>query len=487
MINTLGMDVPDRPFVTSDDTTGPRRGTVYSYGVENGAIQIAESKQKRNGMYVYRSNDRFKTYQRSAIVTDGSEYTLFNSQGVVMPNGAYGILYGILPNESAANVNAVHSSSPNAKVVFTWSNDGGKTFTKPVFVSDWYQRFGAMLMGMPALAVDRTNGPFRGRLYAAWIDVRTGSGEIRFARSSDGGKTWSPSYVISDNWARDSSGVPRQAQDDSPDAFMPELAVNKNGVVGATWYDRRDHPDNLGYDIRFSASTDGGETFSPGALISAGGGSAVQMPSTTLSGFENAFSWPIAQGRAAGRLHAEFGWSWDDNGGDTAGLVASPDGVFHPLWIDRRLGLQQLFTSRVTVNAVAQANGGAGLQSLRDLSEAADVRYAPPQVDNASHVITIGAVIRNRSRSPLPGDLKLRLVGLGFVEGPVTVQNADNGGAGVGAVWDFHTASGKALEPGALSDARELQFHVRDWPIARGPLSGAHSGLIEMDMKVLGP
>jgi hypothetical protein len=37
------------------------------------------------------------------------------------------------------------------------------------------------------------------------------------------------------------------------------------------------------------------------------------------------------------------------NGGDTAGLAADAAGVFHPLWIDNRTGIHQMWTAAVTV------------------------------------------------------------------------------------------------------------------------------------------
>jgi hypothetical protein len=49
---------------------------------------------------------------------------------------------------------------------------------------------------------------------------------------------------------------------------MPTVAVNRDGVVGVAWYDRRDNPDNLGWWVRFRASRDGGETFLPSARVS---------------------------------------------------------------------------------------------------------------------------------------------------------------------------------------------------------------------------
>src|SRR5206468_3253522 len=90
----------------------------------------------------------------------------------------------------------------------------------------------------PTLAIDTSRGPFRNRLYVVWPDRRAGHTEIRFASSVDEGRSWSASRAINDN----DSG-------DLTDQFMPEVAVNGNGVVGVMWYDRRTHPDNLGWDV----------------------------------------------------------------------------------------------------------------------------------------------------------------------------------------------------------------------------------------------
>src|SRR5205807_1808861 len=45
------------------------------------------------------------------------------------------------------------------------------------------------------------------------------------------------------------------------------------------------------------------------------------------------------------------------NGGDTAGLTADADGVFHPVWVDNRTGVPQLWTAPVTVAGAAVPYG----------------------------------------------------------------------------------------------------------------------------------
>jgi hypothetical protein len=40
------------------------------------------------------------------------------------------------------------------------------------------------------------------------------------------------------------------------------------------------------------------------------------------------------------------------NSGDTAGLAADAGGVFHPVWIDNRTGVPQMWTATVKVQVL---------------------------------------------------------------------------------------------------------------------------------------
>jgi hypothetical protein len=96
---------------------------------------------------------------------------------------------------------------------------------------------------MSSLAVDRSTGHFRNRLYAAWPDARVDRRtQIFSSYSDDVGLSWSPPHIVSDD-AR--ALKPR----DRPNHFMPMVAVNKAGIVGISWYDRRDNADNIGYFV----------------------------------------------------------------------------------------------------------------------------------------------------------------------------------------------------------------------------------------------
>ena len=462
----------DRDYITIDDTAGKYRGRVYVHGLADGSAGIDGSRFP--GLAILRSTDRGQTYESVKLADEGTQIATDIANGIIMSDGTFATIFTEASDRAVIfTPRAPQAGSPNAKLKFVSSNDGGETFGKAIVISDTYwpsPENKITIHGMPSLAVDRTEGPFRDRLYATWTDARSGRGEIRFARSHDKGKTWLPSFVISDNWPRDELG-------ETPDAFMPMLAVNRNGVLGVMWYDRRDHADRLGYDVRFSASLDGGESFLASVFVATGGGSPLQTKEALLRGPLLAFA------RADdGRAHARFSWSEHDNGGDTSGLACDRDGVFHPLWVDTRSGIQQLSTTRITVNGAAAPNGGEGLESLGDLSPKAEVHYSLAHLDVATNVITIGAAIYNRSKEPIPGLLTLRILGLSSNSGQIEAQNADNGMVTGGAVWQFHAASGKGLRPGQLTEPRQLRFKLAHALFPPTP----RKSLVEMDTKILG-
>ncbi len=71
------------------------------------------------------------------------------------------------------------------------SNDGGRTWSSPVKVSDQP----SANEYMPAIATD----PY-GNLHVFWYDNRAGSGQwaLYYAKSTDGGATWSPAVRVTD-------------------------------------------------------------------------------------------------------------------------------------------------------------------------------------------------------------------------------------------------------------------------------------------------
>ncbi|MFN7974887.1 MAG: putative Ig domain-containing protein [Acidobacteriota bacterium] len=83
------------------------------------------------------------------------------------------------------------------------------------------------------------------------------AGDIAFARSTDGGQTWT---------------APKRLDDDPPlnakDQWFPALTVSGNGTIHASWYDRRDDPANVLFHVYHTSSTDGGLTWTPNVRVS---------------------------------------------------------------------------------------------------------------------------------------------------------------------------------------------------------------------------
>jgi Neuraminidase (sialidase) len=159
------------------------------------------------------------------------------------------------------------------------------------------------------LAVDPSSR-YRDRVYCAWVDgPNRESAAIFFSSSDDRGSTWTPPKLLSE----------QPIDTDQPlwQADYPALAVNKDGVLAATFYDRRNQKpskENTGYEVRLRISTDGGSTWTCSEVIT-------ERP-------------------GVGALSEVRGW---------VGMTTDRRGDFHPAWISDANGVQQVWTARVSV------------------------------------------------------------------------------------------------------------------------------------------
>jgi hypothetical protein len=309
----------DRSYVTVGDAPESRRDRVYVHAYrqtpkdENGRALVPH-------LVLYTSADSGRTFDRAVSVktADFAAPWFFPANGTTLGNGVFLALAVSLDN-TQRNMFRGRSDSGSAPhsvngVLQLLTMREGEETPKLSRVSDAYYDWRVPQLSMSSLAVDRSHGPFRGRVYVVWPDARFGRRtQILFTTSNDTGRTWSAPRVVSD----DSAFV---TADRRPNNFMPMVAVNAQGVVGISWYDRRDSPNNLTYSPRFAASLDGGTTF---------------LPSTGVSTSPNTLG--------ANDRHL--------NGGDTSGLAPDAAGVFHLLWIDNRTGIGQAWTATVAVSA----------------------------------------------------------------------------------------------------------------------------------------
>lgn len=94
-------------------------------------------------------------------------------------------------------------------------------------------------------------------------------------------------------------------------AGWPALDVAPNGRVDVIWYDYRDDAGNANASVYYSASSDGGSTWTPNAKLSSA-----------------AFAWPTGF----------FG--------DYSSVAASDDRTYGA-WMDNRLGNQEIYGATV--------------------------------------------------------------------------------------------------------------------------------------------
>jgi hypothetical protein len=137
----------------------------------------------------------------------------------------------------------------NADILFTKSTDGGKTFSKPVNLSN--------SIGTSAAPVLNLNG---NNVYVAWHDDTYNNFEIYFTKSTDGGKTFSKPVKLSQDFVNNSTTI---------DSEFPSIASSPSALY-TVWQEN-----STGFfDILLRKSTDGGKTFSKPVNLSNNSGSS---------------------------------------------------------------------------------------------------------------------------------------------------------------------------------------------------------------------
>ena len=181
---------------------------------------------------------------------------------------------GDIKTNSAGDVFAFWPATGNGRIVVAKSTNGGASFTRTVVATT----FDTYDIGIPAMASRRAliyvaGGVYRNattnNVYASWTDQRGVTGcnapanepgtnvasacqtRIWFARSTDGGATWSAPVKINDSTSS------------LHDQFNQWLAVDEtSGRVGIMYYDTIADAGRKKTDVWYQSSSDGGATWS---------------------------------------------------------------------------------------------------------------------------------------------------------------------------------------------------------------------------------
>jgi hypothetical protein len=186
----------------------------------------------------------------------------------------------------------------SSRIEIDASTDGGLTFGEDRLVAPiadiqnplpgaFYRVF-----SFPAIAVDRSGGPFDGNVYVVWADeLGTGAGpDVLLSRSTDGGLSWSLPIRVSDDTNRSHQ-------------FFPAIAVTPAGAVLVSFFDRRLTPGSPLYDVFIARSVNGGQSFGKNRRVTD------VSSDSRLDGFGGAFIGDYSGLAAASRLAFPY---WTD-------------------------------------------------------------------------------------------------------------------------------------------------------------------------------
>ena len=172
----------------------------------------------------------------------------------------------------------------------------------------------------PGLAWDRTGGPHRGRVYLVYtLEVKNESDntDIEVRYSDDDGATWSAPVRVNDDATANSQ-------------FLPKISIDPTtGNIAVIWYDSRQDlgaggpgdtngMPNDDAQVWGAFSTDGGRTFTPNVMISAGTSNSPDSGNGIDYGDYSGLSF------FGGIAHP----AWSDNSNSTG---TNPDGALHQL------------------------------------------------------------------------------------------------------------------------------------------------------------
>ncbi len=471
----------DREYLAVDRSSGKYRGRIYLQG--NNVHQPTVDGGSKLVLNFFRSFDSGVTFEPpKPILSDASHMPFGNGNAEVLSDGTYVASFGEW--NDPATTESVPPGKPVGSIKVIRSVDGGETFLKADVVAPWYDCRGEEVGTIPMIAADHSDGPFKDRIYAVWSDKQFGHCDIHFAYSIDHGKTWSPPRIVNDE--------PNRNAAERGNHNLPVVAVNNKGVVGVQWYDRRDSPDGIGWRERFAASLDGGETFLPSVWASEASQSHRPGEPLSVSAYGSGGGAHRSSQKGKTLITEISPQQWgagDMHAGDTSGMAADANGVFHALWIDNRTGVLQLWTTAIIVNGRGIRNGAEDLADLSDVTEKMALDYTNISYDPKTGLVRFDATLTNTSSVPVHGPIKLRVIDLGAGSGVVEALNADNHERGSGAVWDFsNVVKGGALQPGDRTANKSLEFHLDDVHPFQRRSNGSYPwplDLIRLESKVL--
>lgn len=139
-------------------------------------------------IYFQRSDDRGKTFGAPVQVGKGTVVPLTRHRGPRIAFARQAIVITAVTGKTLAEGPHAHGLPTDGDLVAWRSEDGGKTWSRGTIVNDVPR---APTEGLHSLAADS-----KGRVFAVWLDKRTGKTQLYGALSTDAGRTWSKNTLI---------------------------------------------------------------------------------------------------------------------------------------------------------------------------------------------------------------------------------------------------------------------------------------------------
>jgi len=282
----------DKQWITIDRTFGPANGNIY--------IPWArfDANFQQNQVVLSYSHDNGMSYGGPVTVSDG-RYIQWPTVTTGMNGEVIVAWYSGFPLGIYADI----------------SHDQGLTFgtdslVVPINTGSTEINGGILVFPFPALASDvKLTSPYLGNIYMVFMDFNSADMDIFFTRSENTAGSWTTPIRINDD-----------PQFNGADQFHPWISVDEIGTIHVIFYDRRLDNNNYLFDLYYTKSEDGGDTWSANERI------------TTVSS-------DPSQAATAGLI------------GEYIGLSAW-QGEVQMVWTDTRNGNQDVFSARLTVTEV---------------------------------------------------------------------------------------------------------------------------------------
>lgn len=221
-------------------------------------VGLAGSGNAPSGAYLVTSGDRGRTFTEPRRILGPERYTI--RMAIDPTVGTKGRLH-LVWLEAGSDPPLGGLGPPPNPLMSSWSDDGGRTFSTPVRLSNPQRRVVA-----PALALGRDHAvhvlyydleddarDYQGLAGPVW----DGGWSLHLASSTDGGETFGEPVTVDDDL------VPGERVMLIYTMPAPALAVGPSGAVYAAWSDAR----NGDRDVFVRRSADGGRQWDPPARL----------------------------------------------------------------------------------------------------------------------------------------------------------------------------------------------------------------------------